>query len=234
MTTKIAALHSTNIVTKMRTAARNRATTQVHGMQVLKRLNPKISLHRTVLEQLEHAISTKSLPVPVGPLPAADSAGCIVVPNIFLLLHLGTWQGLVLFINLVLEEAALPAPRLATALGKDDFGPDALEGGANSILASIFAKMVLGKLHSDVSKPLLSSISELNAHHTYTVGAEVLTIAFILRTACQLSMPKHLEARPRCRPGRVGHDAGDPGPQPQRCVFQGAQRPGDAQSNRGR
>lgn len=72
-----------------------------------------------------------------------------------------------------------------SALGKDDYGPDALEGGHNSITAFLFAKTVLGKLKSDVYKPSMTCLSQLNAHHTYTVGAEVSMIAFFLREACQ-------------------------------------------------
>lgn len=191
MSTKVSSLYSSSIVMNMRTALRARATKQVHGMQVRKRLQPsKIAIHKTVLEQLEAAISARSLTVPVAPLPPPDESGGVLVSNILLLLHLGTWQGLVLFINLVLEEAALPAPRLTGALGKDDYGVVALEGGHNSITAYLFAKAGLGKLKSDVYKPPQSCISELNAHHTYTVGAEVSMIAYFLREACQIAMPK--------------------------------------------
>lgn len=89
----------------MRTAIRARARKQVHGMHVRKRLHPvKSAIHKTVLEQLEDAIAARSLAVAATPLPAPDPSGSVLVPNILLLLHLGTWQGLVTFVNLVLEE----------------------------------------------------------------------------------------------------------------------------------
>jgi hypothetical protein len=89
----------------MRNALRARAFKQVHGFPVRKLLQPtKIAIHKTVVEQLDDAISTKSLTVPTAPLLPPNATGGVLVPNILLLLHLGTWEGLVLFINLVLEE----------------------------------------------------------------------------------------------------------------------------------
>lgn len=91
------------IVKHLRTTERNRFGASL-GYGWPKRLIQTLPAHKVVLDQLAAAIEGGTLPVKASPLPAADEAGGVVVPDIKLILYLGTWQAVTLFFSLFFEE----------------------------------------------------------------------------------------------------------------------------------